>query len=43
MLPFSTGSFGNPHSRTHAFGWEAETAVEIGQYIILGSLVHSPP
>lgn len=28
MLPFMTGSFGNPHSRTHAYGWEAEAAVE---------------
>jgi len=28
MLPFSVGSFGNPHSSTHAYGWEAEDAVE---------------
>lgn len=28
MLPFSVGSYGNPHSRTHAYGWEAEDAME---------------
>lgn len=28
MLPFLTDQFGNPHSRTHAYGWEAEKAVE---------------
>lgn len=28
MLPFMLGSFGNPHSRTHQFGWESETVVE---------------
>lgn len=28
MLPFMTGLYGNPHSRTHAYGWEAEKAVE---------------
>ncbi|KAI0664693.1 cysteine desulfurase NFS1 [Cubamyces menziesii] len=28
MLPFFTDQFGNPHSRTHAYGWEAEKAVE---------------
>ncbi|KAF8350619.1 pyridoxal phosphate-dependent transferase [Amanita rubescens] len=28
MLPYLTDQFGNPHSRTHAYGWESEKAVE---------------
>ncbi|TDZ27405.1 Cysteine desulfurase [Colletotrichum spinosum] len=28
MLPYYTGIYGNPHSRTHAYGWESEEAVE---------------
>ncbi|KAA3677204.1 cysteine desulfurase [Paragonimus westermani] len=28
MLPYYVSHFGNPHSRTHAYGWEAEEAVE---------------
>lgn len=28
MLPYFCEKFGNPHSRTHAYGWEAENAIE---------------
>jgi cysteine desulfurase len=28
MLPFLTGLYGNPHSRTHAYGWETEKAID---------------
>jgi len=28
MLPFMMGKYGNPHSKTHKFGWETENAVE---------------
>jgi cysteine desulfurase len=28
MLPFLTGLYGNPHSRSHAYGWETEKATE---------------
>lgn len=31
MIPFFTGSFGNPHSTSHAFGWEARDAVEVAR------------
>jgi cysteine desulfurase len=28
MLPYMTGQYGNPHSQTHAYGWETDKAVE---------------
>ncbi|KAI8578139.1 hypothetical protein K450DRAFT_248294 [Umbelopsis ramanniana AG] len=28
MLPYLTDLYGNPHSRTHQYGWETERAVE---------------
>ncbi|KRZ95840.1 Cysteine desulfurase, mitochondrial [Trichinella sp. T8] len=28
MIPYCLNLYGNPHSRTHKYGWESETAVE---------------
>ena len=28
MIPYMTELYGNPHSRTHKYGWETEDAVE---------------
>ncbi len=42
MLPFFGEMFGNPHSRSHAYGWEAEEAVEIARSEV-ASLIHANP
>lgn len=31
MLPYYTELFGNPHSRSHMYGWESENAVEVAR------------
>lgn len=31
MMPFMTDKFGNPHSRSHQYGWEAEEACEVAR------------
>jgi cysteine desulfurase len=42
MMPFFTEKFGNPHSRNHIYGWEAEQAVENAREHI-ASLINADP
>jgi cysteine desulfurase len=42
MMPYLTGKFGNPHSRSHQFGWEAEEAIEVARANI-AKLIHADP
>jgi cysteine desulfurase len=42
MLPYFTEKFGNPHSRTHPLGWEAEEAIEEARAQV-ANLINSDP
>ncbi|MFZ5503227.1 MAG: IscS subfamily cysteine desulfurase [Pseudomonadota bacterium] len=42
MIPYLTGKFGNPASRSHAFGWEADKAVELAREQV-AALVNADP
>lgn len=42
MLPFLQGGFGNPASRSHSYGWEAERAVEQAR-LEVAELVNADP
>lgn len=42
MLPYYTHFYGNPHSRTHLFGWESEKAVEKARESIANLIGASP-
>jgi cysteine desulfurase len=42
MMPYLTDAFGNAASKTHAYGWEAEAAVETAREQI-AALIHAKP
>jgi len=42
MIPFITEHFGNPASRSHAYGWRADEAVEAARAHV-ADLVHADP
>ncbi len=42
MLPFFSERFGNPHSRTHHYGWDAEDVVEEARAQIASLIGASP-
>ena len=42
MLPYLTNLFGNPASRSHAYGWAAEEAVELAREQVC-SLINADP
>lgn len=42
MIPYFTEKFGNPHSRTHFYGWEAENAIESARQSVAGVINAEP-
>uniref|UniRef100_A0A2K6TJC9 cysteine desulfurase n=1 Tax=Saimiri boliviensis boliviensis TaxID=39432 RepID=A0A2K6TJC9_SAIBB len=42
MLPYLVNYYGNPHSRTHAYGWESEAAMERARQQV-ASLIGADP
>lgn len=42
MMPYFINQYGNPHSRTHAYGWETEAAVDEARGHIAG-LINADP
>jgi len=42
MMPYFTTKFGNPHSRSHAFGWETEEGVEEARAQVASLIGASP-
>jgi cysteine desulfurase len=42
MLPYYSGLYGNPHSRTHAYGWETDKATEQARQHV-ASLIGADP
>ncbi|KAJ1905000.1 cysteine desulfurase [Coemansia sp. IMI 209127] len=42
MMPYMTESYGNPHSRTHKYGWESERAVDTAREQVAGLIGAHP-
>ena len=40
MVPYFKQHFGNPHSKSHVYGWNSELAVEKSRSLI-AKLIHS--
>lgn len=43
MLPFFGEKFGNPHSVTHRFGWEAMAAIDVAREDVAAVIGANPP